>query len=270
MAHENAKLLYQEAKKRTGVSESEEVQKALDLAECPHSIEGIDVSNLQGTNPAIALVHFADERPLKSRYRLYYPKTVEGQDDFAMIYEVVTRRFSKHDPPPPDLLLIDGGKGQLAAAERALKDVGRDIPLCSLAKARTESAFTRKEVNKSEERIFLPGRKNPVLLKEGHPALRLLQRVRDEAHRFSVKSHRIRRKKSSFKEGHLDSIPGIGEKTKAKLLQLFGGPTSIASATLEQLVEAGLTDKQARAVKEYFDNAGLVAAADAPSLHAEE
>ncbi len=253
MAHENAKLLYQESKKKEGVSETEEVQKALGLTELPHTIEGIDVSNLQGTNPAVALVHFADERPLKSRYRLYYPKTVEGQDDFAMIHEIVTRRFSKDDPPPPDLLLIDGGKGQLAAAERALKEVGKDIPLCSLAKARTDSGFTRKEIKKSEERIFLPGRKNPVLLKEGHPALRLLQRVRDEAHRFSVKSHRARRKKSSFSQGHLDSIPGIGEKTKVLLMTLFGGPPSIAAATLEQLVEAGLTDKQARAVKGYFD-----------------
>lgn len=252
MAFENAKLLYEEGKKKAGVSESEEVMKALGLSEIPHTIEGIDVSNLQGTNPAIALVHFADERPLKSRYRLYYPRTVEGQDDFAMIYEVVTRRFSKEDPPPPDLLLIDGGKGQLASAERALKELGRDIPLCSLAKARTQSAFTRKEISQSEERIFLPGRKNPVLLKEGHPALRLLQRVRDEAHRFSVKSHRARRKKSSFKGGHLDAIPGVGEKTKEKLMRLFGGPTDIAAASLEALVEAGLTDKQARAVRKYF------------------
>ncbi len=252
MAHENAKLIYIDAKKKQGVSESEEVSKALGMSEIPHSIEGIDVSNLQGTNPAIALVHFADERPLKSRYRLYYPKTVEGQDDFAMIYEVVLRRFSKIDPPPPDLLLIDGGKGQLASAERALKELGLDIPLCSLAKARTQSAFTRKEVNRSQERIFLPGRKNPVLLAEGHPALRLLQRVRDEAHRFSVVSHRRRRKNSAFKSGHLDAISGVGEKTKEKLMKLFGGPAEIAAASQEELIEAGLSDRQAKAVRLYF------------------
>ncbi len=257
MAHENAKLLYQENKKKEGYSEAEELAKALDLSETPHIIEGIDVSNLQGTNPAIALVHFADERPLKSQYRLYYPKTVEGQDDFAMIYEVVMRRYSKPEQALPDLLLIDGGKGQLASAVRALKECGKEIPVCSLAKARTESAFTRKEVNRSEERIFIPNRKNPIVLKEGNPALRLLQRVRDEAHRFSIVSHRTRRKNSAFKDGPLDAIWGIGKKTKEKLMKAFGGPSDIAQASLEQLVEAGITDTQARALIGYFKAQGL-------------
>jgi excinuclease UvrABC nuclease subunit len=102
MAAENAKLLYLDYAAKKTESASVLLQKALGLRDVPHSIEGIDVSNLQGTNPAIALVHFADERPLKARYRLYYPKTVEGQNDFAMIYETVLRRFGKPDPPPPD------------------------------------------------------------------------------------------------------------------------------------------------------------------------
>ena len=93
MAYENAKLIYEEGTRKEGVSASAELAKVLGLAEPPHSIEGIDVSNIQGENPAVALVHFSDERPLKSRYRLYYPKTVVGQNDFAMIYETVLRRF---------------------------------------------------------------------------------------------------------------------------------------------------------------------------------
>lgn len=248
MAYENAKLIYQDLKNKTIISGSDELQRVLGLSEAPQTIEGIDVSNLQGRNPAIALVHFSDERPLKSRYRLYYPKTVEGQNDFAMIHEVVTRRFSKKDPPPPDLLLIDGGKGQLASAEKALKDLGIDIPVLALAKSRTQSAFTRKQVEKSEERIFIPNRKNPIILKEANPALRLLQQVRDEAHRFSVKSHRVRRSKEMFEESALKEIPGIGETTRRKLLQKLGSLEAIAEANLEQLISAGLTKPQAEMI----------------------
>lgn len=240
MAHENARLIYQEARSKP-MSATEQLQEALSLAELPHSIEGIDVSNFQGQQPAVALVHFADERPLKSRYRLYYPRTVEGANDFASIYEIVLRRFSKPDPPPPDLLMIDGGKGQLAAAVKALEECGSTVPVCSLAKARTERGFTRKEVTRTDERIFIPGRKNPIVLKPGNPALALLQRVRDEAHRFSVVSHRRRRGKWSSEGNPLEDVAGVGEKTKAKLLKEFGSVDAIRKATVEQLVAAGVS-----------------------------
>jgi excinuclease ABC subunit C len=240
MAHENARLLFLEGKKKPA-SASDELQSVLSLPESPHTIEGIDVSNFQGQQPAVALVHFAGERPLKSRYRLYYPKTVEGANDFAMIHEVVLRRFSKPDPPPPDLLLIDGGKGQLAAAVKALEACGAVVPVCSLAKARTESGFTRREIKRSEERIFLPNRKNPVVLREGNPALALLQRVRDEAHRFSVVSHRRRRTRWSATGNPLEDIPGIGEKTKARLLKAFGSLDRLAQVGKEELVRAGIS-----------------------------
>ncbi len=240
MAHENAKLLYQERARSNAQSASEMLQEALGLAECPHTIEGIDVSNIQGTNPAVALVHFADERPLKSRYRIYYPKTIEGQDDFGMIHETLSRRLSKPDPPPPDLFMIDGGKGQLNAALAAMKEVGKSIPICSLAKARTESGFTRKEVEKSEERIFIPNRKNPILLREGNPALALLQRVRDEAHRFSVRGHQTRRRKKAFEDSELLQIEGIGEKLQQKLLMKFGNLRAIRSASEEELSRIGI------------------------------
>jgi excinuclease ABC subunit C len=127
-----------------------------------------------------------------------------------------------------------------------------EIPVCSLAKARTESAFTLKEVERSEERIFVPNRKNPIILKENNAALRLLQQVRDEAHRFSVKSHRARRKKKTLKESTLTDLPGIGEKTRLKILQHFGGLDGIATATLEQLLQAGLTQPQAEGLFAHF------------------
>ncbi len=246
-AHENARLLYKEDRKKPQ-SASEELQSVLGLAEAPHTIEGVDVSNFQGQQPAVALVHFADERPLKSRYRLYYPKTVEGANDFAMIYETVFRRFSKPEPPYPDLLLIDGGKGQLASAVKALGDCGVDIPVCSLAKARTESSFTRKEVKRSEERIFVPNRKNPIVLRESTPALSLLQRVRDEAHRFSVVSHRRRRTRWAEQGSPLMDIAGVGEKTKAKLLTTFGSAEGVLRAGQAALENAGLTPSLAEKV----------------------
>jgi len=248
MAQENAKLIYQENQRKQPASATLMLQEALGLADSPQTIEGIDVSNIQGENPAVALVHFADERPLKSRYRLYYPKTVEGQNDFAMIYEIVHRRFSKPEPPWPDLLMIDGGKGQLASAVKALEDLKVEIPVCSLAKARTESAFFRKDVRRSEERVFLPGRKNHVNLKEGNPALALLQRVRDEAHRFSVKSHRARRKKTAFEDSVLLAVEGVGEKTRQSLLIKFGGLQGIRDATVEELAAAGLKTSVAERV----------------------
>ncbi len=256
MAQQNAKLLFQESNLKTGESASVQLQKILDLKDVPHSIEGIDVSNLQGTRPAVSLVHFADEKPLKARYRLYYPKTVEGQDDFAMIYETVTRRFSKPDPPPPDLLLIDGGKGQLQSAMRALEELKVEIPLCSLAKSRTESGFTRKAVEKSEERIFVPFRKNPIILKEGHPALRLLQQVRDESHRFAIKSHRNRRDKGTLQESALVEINGVGEATRKKLLMAFGSLEAIRAASYEELVKAGFSKTVAENVREQFGESG--------------
>lgn len=248
MAYENAKLLFHEEGKQLTASASERLRKALDLKDVPHSIEGIDISNLQGQKPVASLVHFADERPLKARYRLFYPRSVEGQNDFAMIYETVKRRYSKLDNPPPDLLMIDGGKGQLQAAMKALEELELTIPICSLAKARTQSGFTRKEVDRSEERIFVPFRKNPIMLREADPGLRLLQRVRDEAHRFAIESHRRRRKKGAFEESEILAIPGIGEKSRVKLLQTMGSLEAIRSADVEKLKKAGLTAPQAEKV----------------------
>ena len=252
MAYENARLLFEEGRTKTGESGSEALKEVLDLKEVPHSIEGIDISNLQGTRPTASLVHFADDRPLKARYRLFYPRSVEGQDDFAMIYETVKRRFAKADNPPPDLLMIDGGKGQLASAVKALEELKLEIPVCSLAKSRTERAFFSKKVEKSQERIFIPQRKNPIVLREGHPALRLLQNVRDEAHRFANKSQRVRRRQGAFEESNLFEIPGVGAKVKEKLLVHFGSPAAIESASVEELVNSKIPRPTAERVHAHF------------------
>jgi len=241
MAQENARLLLEQgAGGRAAASASEELRRALDLAEAPHSIEGMDVSNLQGTSPSVAVVHFADERPLKSRYRTYHPRTVDGQNDFAMLHEVVLRRYRAGAEPPPDLLLIDGGKGQLNAALAALEELRVQIPICALAKSRAQRAFTRKEIVRSEERVFVPGRKNPLALKENSAAMHLLQRVRDEAHRFSVKGHRSRRKKAALEDGFLSGIRGIGPKIRIRLLRELGGMEGLRAADLAALRAAGV------------------------------
>lgn len=241
MASENAKLLYLESQKKEAVNPAVELQRVLGLAEPPFSIEGIDVSNTQAEAPAVSLIRFEEGCPVKSRYRLYYPKTVEGQNDFAMIHETVLRRFRDTKNPPPDLLLIDGGKGQLQAAVKAMEELEVNIPVCSLAKAKTESAFTLGKVEKTEERIFVPGRKNPILLRNGHPALRLLQQIRDQAHRFALKSHRRRREKHATETSSLLAIRGIGSKTKERLLKHFGNLERIRQASLEELISAGVS-----------------------------
>lgn len=136
--------------------------------------------------------------------------------------------------------MIDGGKGQLQAAARALEERKVSIPLCALAKSHTEHAFTRKEIEKSEERVFVPLRKNPIVLREGNPALRLLQQVRDEAHRFAIETHRKRRKKGALTESPLLEIRGLGQKTREKLLKHLGSIEGIKKASAEELRKLGL------------------------------
>ncbi len=249
MAQENAKLIAKEHDNKKEANAGQALREVLDLPEPPVTVEGIDISNLQDESPVGSLVHFEDGVPIKSRYRTYHPKTVDTQNDFAMIHEVVTRRLSDKENPRPDLLMIDGGKGQLAAAAKAMEDLQISVPLCSLAKARTESAFTRKDIRKSEERIFVPGRKNPINLPESHPAMRLLVQLRDEAHRFGIKSHRNRRDKKMLEGSPLLQIEGIGKKTRDRLLKAFPDNAALEAASLEQLIVAGLNHTQAENVQ---------------------
>ena len=208
-----------------------ELKRLLRLENAPNRIEGFDISNIMGNQSVASLVVWEDGQAKKSDYRKFRIKTVEGANDFASMQEAVMRRYgSAEHLARPDLILIDGGLGQLSAALEGLKQVGQEqIPIIGLAKARGEK----------EERIFLPGRKNPIILRTTSPATHLVQRIRDEAHRFAVTYHRKLRGKALL-ASELDQVSGIGEVRRKRLLRQFGSLERIAEATDDQLRSAGI------------------------------
>ncbi len=224
---------------------AEEMTQRLRLKRVPRRVEAVDISNIQGELAVGAVVSFWDGAPDKNRYRRYHIKSISGPDDYAMIYETVARHL-KHglEEHLADLLLIDGGKGQLQAALAAAEELGLlgKIDFVSLA----------KEQKTEGEKIYLPGRKNPLKLAKHSEILRFLQRVRDEAHRFALTSHRKRRQKTTLKS-LLDEIPGIGPKRRQMLLKHFGNLEEIAKAPLDEIAKLpGFNSKVARNVKEYL------------------
>jgi excinuclease ABC subunit C len=179
----------------------EEVQDKLHLPKLPSRIECYDISNTQGEEAVASRVVFIDGAPDKNLYRRYKIKTVVGSNDFAMMREVLDRRFS-NDETLPDLVVVDGGKGQLSQAVAILDELQiQGVSVVGLAKARTESDFQATEVKSSHERIFIPNRKNPVPLLPHTGAYKLLTHVRDEAHRFAISYHRLLRSKKSLGQG---------------------------------------------------------------------
>ncbi len=238
MARENARELLEERRKtKVGYEAAlEEIRARLHLPAPPRRIEGYDISNIQGREAVGSLVTFVDGFPHKEGYRRFTIRTVEGADDFAMLYEVLRRRLERRHEPGwelPDLILIDGGRGQVAAALKALEDAGVEVPLAGIAKARTLPG-QGPEVTRSPERIFLPGRKNPVILGRSSPGLFLLQRVRDEAHRFAVTLHRRRRTRATL-ASELEAIPGVGPKRRQALLRHFGSLERLRQATPDEI-----------------------------------
>ncbi len=215
---------------------AEELKRLLRLDRAPRRIEGFDISNTMGAQSVASMVVWEDGQAKKSDYRKFRIKTVEGANDFASIQEVVTRRYGEtEDLPLPDLVLVDGGLGQLAAALDGLRKVGHaELPVIGLAKERGEK----------EERIFLAGRKNPIILHPSSPATHLVQRIRDEAHRFAITYHRQLRGRTMV-ASRLDAIPGIGEARRKNLLRRFGSLEKIAEATDEELRDAGVNAKTA-------------------------
>ncbi len=194
--------LEQAAKKLAGhgIQALEEVQDKLHLPRIPHRIECYDISNIQGTDQVASRVTFIDGAPDKNLYRRYKIKTVVGANDFASMHEVLGRRFANTEEDLPDLVVVDGGKGQLAQAVAIMEELGiQGVGVVGLAKARTESDFQATEVKSSYERIFIPGRKNPVPLLPHTAAYKLLTHVRDEAHRFAITYHRLLRSKRTLK-----------------------------------------------------------------------
>jgi excinuclease ABC subunit C len=195
----------------------------LGLPEPPQRIECFDVSNIQGTDSLASMVVWENGQPKKSDYRTFNIKTVQGPDDFASIAEAVTRRYRRllaEDRRMPDLVLIDGGAGQLGSAVRALAAEGLPtLPIVSLAKR--------------DEEIYLQGGGEPVRLPRSSPALQLLQRIRDEAHRFGITRHRRKRAKRTLTTALLD-VPGIGKATAKKLLRAFGSVEGVKGAGPEE------------------------------------
>ncbi len=226
----------------------EELARLLRLPTLPHRIEGFDISNTSGNQSVASLVVWENGQAKKSDYRKYQIQTVEGANDFASMQEVIIRRYQKSENlPTPHLIVIDGGLGQLGAALEGLKQVRCEtIPIIGMAKARPEGR-TRK---KREERIFLPGRKNPIVLPLHSPVIHLLQRIRDEAHRFAITYHRKLRGKALI-TSRLDQIRGVGKMRRNRLLQQLGSLEMIYNATDEQLFQiAGIDSNTATRIRE--------------------
>ena len=254
MAEANARELLEERRKTKVGYESAlaELQARLSLPRPPRRMECYDISNVQGRHPVGSMVSFQDGFPNKGGYRRFSIRSVEGADDFAMLYEVISRRLGRTGEgwERPDLLVVDGGKGQLAMALKALADSGAaDVPAVGLAKARALPG-SGEAVDHSAERVFLPERMNPVILPRNSSALFLLQRIRDEAHRFAVTYHRKRRSDDTLASA-LDAVPGVGHKRRRLLLRHFGSLKRLRSAAWEEIAEvAGFSENLARRVSE--------------------
>ena len=258
MARENAGILLEQERNRDKQRQNyiteilEELQTALGMDRLPKRIEGFDISNIQGTDAVASMVVFEDGAPKGSDYRRFKIRTIEGPNDFAMMQEAVRRRFRKGLEERqqlatengkfakfPDLLLIDGGKGQLSAVMEVLEELGlTHLNVIGLAK--------------QEEEIFLPHREDPIRLSRRSQALMLLQRVRDEAHRFAITYHKSLRAKRTLSSG-LDGIDGIGPKKKQALMKQFGSLKRIREASVEELMQVpGINHALAEAIKEHL------------------
>lgn len=219
-----------------------EMQKLLRMPVEPRHIEGFDNSNIQGTNPVSACVVFKDGKPSKADYRIFHPKTVEGPNDFATMEEVIYRRYKRmldEGENLPQLILIDGGKGQLSSAVKSLRLLG------------LYGKITIVGIAKRLEEIFFPEDPIPLYLDKKSETLKILQRVRDEAHRFGVKHHRTRRKNSTIKS-ELEEIPGVGEKTIELLLSKLKSVKRIKESNLETLEEI-LGKSKAKFIYDFFN-----------------
>jgi excinuclease ABC subunit C len=226
----------------------EELQKKLNLNNLPERMEAYDISNIQGTSAVGSMVVFEKGRPKPAHYRRFKIKTVEGANDYAMLQEVLRRRFKRsvdNDEKAsetwtimPDLMLIDGGKGQLNAVLDVMKETGKNIPVAGLAK--------------ENEEIFLPGKKTPLVLPKSSPGLQLLQRLRDEAHRFAIGYFNTLHRRKTF-TSLLDNVPGIGPRRKSALLRHFGSVQRIREASEKELAAAtGMNREQVMKIKEYL------------------
>ena len=237
MAEENARFAVRAELDRGDVATRslEELQETLGLRNFPRVIEGFDISNTMGQEAVGSMVRFEHARPEKKEYRRFKIKTVQGIDDYAMLSEVLTRRYMRlidENAPLPDLILIDGGKGHLNTAYKVIEalDIEHRVDLACIAKGK----FRHKA---ETDEVYLPGRKEAVGFKDHSPSRFLLQRVRDESHRFAIEYHRKLRGKKSL-ASPLETIPGVGKKRRLALLKHFGSLEAIKNAPAEEIAKA--------------------------------
>jgi len=218
------------------------LKRDLHLTEEPRRIECFDISHFQGSETVASMVCFQDGKPRKSEYRKFKIESVQGVDDFASIREVVRRRYSRvleENTPLPDLIVIDGGKGQLSSAVDIMTSLQlHHVPIIGLAKRLEE--------------VFLPGESLPMNIPKTSSGLKLLQRIRDEAHRFAITFHRERRSKATL-QTELEAIDGVGPKRAQLLLETLGSVRAIRSADIEAIAKL-IGWSAARNVNEYFLN----------------
>ncbi len=255
LARSNAREEARRRESQDGRSILERLAKALHLAAPPQRIECVDVSHTGGRQTRVGLVVFTDGRPSRPDYRAY--AMPDSGDDYATLRAWVARRLES-GPPWPDLLLIDGGRGQLAVVERALAEAGQTglFSLAAIAKARDERGQADRRAGNVADRIFVPGRANPLPLREGGPELLFLQNARDAAHRFAIGRHRRARQGAAL-SGELMRLPGIGPATARLLWEKFGGVEAMRAAGLEELrALPGIGPAKAALLKEKLGGLG--------------
>jgi excinuclease ABC subunit C len=243
------------------------IKDSLFLSDLPVSIECFDVSNMQGDLAVASMVRFENGKPAKKKYKKFKIKTVFGANDYAMMHEVLSRRFTRAEQEGwelPNLILIDGGKGQLNIVNEVINDLGFSgkVELASIAKGReihysirSSRINQRGHLGSMEgdiDKIYIPGRMNPLSLSKNSQELLFLMRVRDEAHRFAITYHKKLRTKKAF-ESELDFVPGIGAKRKTMLLKHFGSVSRIKEASIEEISSIpGMSRSAAEEVKQYL------------------
>jgi excinuclease ABC subunit C len=235
----------------------EALKEKLDLRKVPRRIEAFDISNLQGGNAVGSMVFFENGRPNKERYRHFKIKTIEGADDYGMMYEVLLRRYQKvvEEDDLPDMVLLDGGRGQLNVAQEVFKELKiKEVDLISLAKEKPIERPRLSKLRKTEEKVFHPQYKEPFILGRRSPLLHLLDRIRDEAHRFAITYHKKVRSRKTIKS-ELGEIPGIGQVRQKQLLKYFGAVEKIKEAEEEELAKAPkMNRKSAQKVYRFYHN----------------
>jgi len=257
MACENAEqfLLAKEERERGGEQLLQDLGKKLHLKKVPLRIEAFDISNFQGGNAVGSMVFFQDGKPNKQGYRHFKIQSVEGANDTGMMYEVLLRRYRKavEKKDLPDLVLLDGGRGQLNVAQEVFRELKIEgVDLISLAKERTIGRPRFSELRKTEEKIFHPQYKEPFVLDKNSSVLHLLDRIRDEAHRFAITYHKKVRSRETVKS-ELGKIPGIGRVRQKELLKYFETVEKIKKTTEEELIKAPkMNRKSARVVYRFF------------------